>query len=281
MRPDEAASLSEIERDKKNKSRFMSGIKTAGALTGAGIVSRLSPFFSQFIPVDLAMKGISKISPKIGDFLKRGQSMGLDLKEGIDFVKEKMNPKEIRNIIQQYSPELHQFIDQSIKAGKAPLEAGALAQLQDKFKKVINKISEDHKTDWSSILENVYGGSAKASPNPQDIMEEKMANFFKKQGPKNVPDDLKKVIDVMLDKGIDPVEMVDYFRSSYPDYIEKVEKESGRPFEMSIDDYFTSGRKKKKKGLVDSLQEDLKREYGNKNEVDAALLASFEKILKM
>jgi hypothetical protein len=174
MRPDERASEEQIRREKEFNESVKGGLKkTAGlglSAAGAGLGSRILPFLSEHIPFDLALKGISKISPKVGDFLKRGMEKGLNAKEGMDFVKDKIQKsepqpaKDQRNIIEQYSPELHQFIKEEVTKGRPPLEAGALAQVNDKFKKVIKKLEEDHKTPFSSILQSVYGGGQYGGP---------------------------------------------------------------------------------------------------------------------
>ena len=170
MRPDEKANQSEIERDERFRSNVNKGVATAASLgsaaVGAGVAGRIMPFLSKYVPVDLAMKGISKISPKLGDFLKRGQSMGLNVEEGLSYVKDQLTPKkeepkEQRNIIEQYSPELHQFIISEMQQGRSPMEAGALASMEGKstkgFKSAIDKIVKDHKAPWSAILQTVYG----------------------------------------------------------------------------------------------------------------------------
>ncbi len=161
MRPDEEANRDEIERDKRFRSNINKGVGTAATIGAAGVTARVLPFLSKFIPVDLAMKGLSKVSPKLADFLKRGQSMGLNIEEGFQYVRDsissKEKPKDNKNIIEQYSPELHQFIDQEIKKGRRPIEAGALAQNDKSFSEVIKKLSKDHKTPWSNILESIYG----------------------------------------------------------------------------------------------------------------------------
>ncbi len=172
MRPDEMANQAAIERDQ----RFRKNVK-GGALTalGAGasvalspLAARVAPFLSEYVPVDLAMKGLSKVSPQVANFLKKGQEAGLDIKEGMDFIKSKLNPKQEpakdnRNLIEQYSPELHQFIMEQIQSGQSPLAAGALAQLEKSgrksFRPIIEKIMKDHKADWGDIIESIYGAS--------------------------------------------------------------------------------------------------------------------------
>lgn len=178
MRPDEQANLADIERDEKFRKNLQRGAASAATLgTGlvaSGLTSKILPFLNEYIPADLAVKGISKISPKLGDFLKRGQSMGLKVEEGLQYVKDQIIPKgrpqESRNVIEQYSPELHQFIVEQIRQGRSPLEAGALAQLESKgakgFKSIIDKITKDHKAPWSAILQSAYGDQQAATQNP-------------------------------------------------------------------------------------------------------------------
>ena len=57
---------------------------------------------------------------------------------------------------------MHQFIEGEIQKGRSPLEAGALAQLKPEFKKQIEKLSKDHKSPFSAILQTVYGQGGKA-----------------------------------------------------------------------------------------------------------------------
>lgn len=175
LRSDESANEAEIQRNQKLGSNIKKGVVSAASLggiaAGGPLASKIMPFLSKYVPVDLAIKGISKINPKIGEFLKKGQSMGLNVEEGFDFVKEKLGgdkqntrAEEKRNIIQQYSPELHSFISEEVKKGRSPIEAGALAQVHDKFKKVIKKLTDDHKTDFQSILSTIYGEAQSAQP---------------------------------------------------------------------------------------------------------------------
>lgn len=178
MRPDERANQELIERDR----RFRGNIKNiASAAVGTGLSiasSKVLPFLSEYLPVDLAMRGLDKVSPAIGRFLKKGQSMGLDIKEGMNYVKEQMMPKkeqeqpqENLNIIEQYSPELHQFIDQEVRKGRPLIQAGALAQNDRRFADVINKLQKDHKTPWSQILQSIYGGALKEQAQDQGQMQ--------------------------------------------------------------------------------------------------------------
>ena len=183
LRSDEAANQAEVERDKKFRGNVGKGIATAASLGSAVVAgplaARVMPFLNEYIPAALAVKGISKVSPKLGAFLKKGEEMGMNVQGGLDFLKEKIGkgaepPKENRNVIQQYSPELHQFIDSEIQKGRTAIEAGALAQNDKRFKDVISKLSKDHKSPWSSILETAYGSQTQQkspSQNAQSIKD--------------------------------------------------------------------------------------------------------------
>ena len=181
LRPDEKAAQSEISRYKENKETIKKGAKTAlniglsatGLGAGGKLASKILPFLSEFIPPELAMKGINKFSPKLGKFLDQGMKMGLDVKEGLNFIKGKMQPskesateqpKENRNIIEQYSPALNQFMMQQIQSGRSPIEAGALAENDKKYSDVIKKMKKDHKSDWSSIIQSIFGTGQTAQP---------------------------------------------------------------------------------------------------------------------
>jgi hypothetical protein len=139
------------------------GATAATAYLGGGVINRVLPFLSQYIPQDLVKKGLSKIDPRYGKFIDKALAGGQSIDEIKDFIGEKIKespegkPKEERNIIQQYSPELHEFIDQEVKKGRKPVEAGAIAQQDKRFSKIIDKLSKDHKTPWSNILESIYG----------------------------------------------------------------------------------------------------------------------------
>lgn len=173
LRPDERAMEVEIEKENRLRKNVGKGVSVVAGLggvgLGAGLTSKILPFINEYITPELAVKGIKKVSPKLGQFLEKGRDMGLDVKEGLNFIKDKMTKKEEptqdnRNIIEQYSPELKQFIEGQLQQGRSPLEAGALAQNLGKFNQIIKKLTQDHKAPWSSILESIYGGAGKAQP---------------------------------------------------------------------------------------------------------------------
>lgn len=176
LRSDEIAAESNIEKSNQRSESIKKGFKTAlelgGAAAGSATLSRVLPFLSEHIPTELAYKGISKISPKLGNFLKSGMEKGLDVKEGLNFIKEKMQkPPEQRSIIEQYSPDLFRFLKDKIQSGLSPLKASQAASNKSNFSNAIQKMMKDHKAGWPEIVESVFGGGQMAQQpqgSPQD-----------------------------------------------------------------------------------------------------------------
>lgn len=176
LRSDEQANEAEVERDQNFRGKVGKAITTTASIGTAAIggpiaaraagplLTKVMPFLNQYIPAALAMKGINKVSPKLGAFLNKGQEMGLNVQDGLDFLKEKLTSssqqqttKEKRSILEQYSPELHKFISEEVTKGRSPIEAAALAQNDKRFADVIKKLTKDHKTSWSQIVEGIFG----------------------------------------------------------------------------------------------------------------------------
>lgn len=176
----------EMKRQSESPKRFFQGAVGIGTSLGAAsfapLLARAAPFLSEYIPQELAIKGLSKINPKFGQFIKKSMDSGYDFSEIKNFLGEQISEsqektKESRNIIEQESPELHQFISDLIKQGKKPLEAGALATLnragQTSFSKVIDKLIKTHKIPWSKIIESVYG-MGETAQQPQEQQQTNM-----------------------------------------------------------------------------------------------------------
>ena len=203
LRPDEQAMRSQIAQNEEFNHNVSKGVKSAAGLGLAAAsgpaASRILPLLSSYVPTDLAMKGLSKVSPKLHDFLKRGMSYGLNVEDGIQYLREKFEQpekeepaKQNKNIIEKYSPELHQFITDQMQAGHSPLQAGALAMMERKgqksFKSVIDKMVADHKVPFQAILETAYGQEQKAQPEQQQQQQ------TQPQGGEGVDPELEKII---------------------------------------------------------------------------------------
>ena len=171
----------EMKRQSEGPKRFIKNAAGIGAAIGASsfapILARAAPFLSQYIPEDLVIKGLSKISHKFGKFVKDAVDSGYHFNEVKDFIGDQVNQSQQNtqqsgNVIEQYSPELHQFISSEIEKGRSPIEAGALAELNGKFKNAIGKLTKDHKSPFSALLKTVYGeGQTQNKDNSQQQNE--------------------------------------------------------------------------------------------------------------
>lgn len=144
---------------------------TAALAGGGAIIKKIVPFLNDYIPADMAVKGLSKVSPFLSKFVNGAQNNGYSSDQIIDFMRNKVEDKpesqnespqnqpaqEDRNIIQQYDPELHEYISQNIKKGMSPVQAGQKALSHERFQKAIKQIEKDHKTKISQILQSIYG----------------------------------------------------------------------------------------------------------------------------
>lgn|SRR5574338_564373 len=153
------------------------GVGVAASIAGgSSLINRLLPLLSSHIPEKIAKKGIEKVNPQLGNFVESATNFGYDFYQVRDFLRAKAaeeqktqeEKKDIKspskgNIIQQYSPQLHEFLTEEIQKGRSPLEAGALASIQDSFKPIIKKLVQDHQSPFSSILETVYGSTQQPS----------------------------------------------------------------------------------------------------------------------
>ena len=190
MQPYQEASQ-EINRQQAEPRRIAKNL--ALGIGGTGLfVGKVAPFLSKYIPEQLAIKGLSKVSPKLGKFITGSMNQGFTFDAIKDFIGEKIEgesmqepPQENRSIIEQYSPELHQFLDQEIKKGRDVLQAGALAQNDKRFMKIIEKIQKDHKTPWSAILQSVFGGGPGQATQSQQATP--MRDLLGQQGQQQQP----------------------------------------------------------------------------------------------
>jgi hypothetical protein len=165
LRPDEIAALQRIEKSKREDESLNKGLNLAGKLgtaaIGIGAASKIFPFLNDFIPVDLAVKGISKISPELGKFLKKGQSMGLDLKQGLDFLKNKLSPQQTQsNPIQEFEtnyPDLAQALSGYINQGQTPQAAAAILKTSSAFGKKIKDLEKNIGKNFVDYVLELFG----------------------------------------------------------------------------------------------------------------------------
>lgn len=97
MRLEREAAEAEIEDTKRPlkaaKNALVYGAGGAAATTLVlGRLARAIPFLSKFLPTGLAVKGLSKVAPGFKKMFEKGEEAGLDAEEGVELLREKMEP---------------------------------------------------------------------------------------------------------------------------------------------------------------------------------------------
>lgn len=160
---------------------------TVGSKVASNLISKITSVLNPKVPESFAKKALGTIDPRLGKFVNEAEQMGATFDETREFIQNKINTsqpaKEQRNIIEQESPELHNFMDQEIRGGRKPIEAGALAQNDKRFSKIITKITKAHKTPWSQIIQGIYGTGETAQPSQQQAQNQPQLNQGGQVGP--------------------------------------------------------------------------------------------------
>lgn len=178
----------ESEKSRRSGENVLNALKyTAGTAIGGGVASvgskysqeilgKIGAFLSPYLSEDLAIKGLTKVNKRVGDFAKKAVANGADFDEVREFIGEKITGndgkkreegKEKRNIIEQYDPELHAYIQEKVKSGESPIAAGEKAKGHRRFDQAIKKITKDHKRPWADILQEIYGIASQQSQQQQ------------------------------------------------------------------------------------------------------------------
>lgn len=189
LRPEEIASQSEIYSAGKRTERLKSGVKTAAGLAGAGlsasVIQKIAPFFTEFLTPEIAVKGISKVSPQLGEFFKRGMQKGLPIEEGLDYLKNNIlsseeKPKDKRGIILQHSDKLDAFIKDLLSKGHNFAQVAAKALQSKEHGKIARKIEDSNDIPLTSLIRAEYGDLLK---NAQSQQSEQQAQIQQPSGP--------------------------------------------------------------------------------------------------
>jgi hypothetical protein len=113
------------------------------------------PFLSEGLPLGIAMKGLQKISPKLASYLKRGQKLGLDVEEGMRFIKDKLQPQDL-----------------SESQTQQPEKAKAQARPQSLFRRLVGDIDfsqlDERTTKEISFFEKIASQLEKKGKDEKD-----------------------------------------------------------------------------------------------------------------
>lgn len=148
-----------------------------GTTFAAGkLASRVLPMLSQYVPQDLAIKGLNKIDPRFGKFIEKAIGAGESFDEIKDFIGGKAQEGaaiENQNVIKKYDDKLHEFLKKNIEElGLTPAQAVGLIDIYPQHKKNIEKLEKDYKVPFISLVEQVYGKGEKGKQSQQQAPEQ-------------------------------------------------------------------------------------------------------------
>ena len=173
----------------------LKAIGTAASLVAPiARIGSVGALLSKFIPPDLVKKGLKKIDPRLGKIVDQAEKIGHPLDSVKQFIQDKIQPgideeenskkqpsKQKGNIIQQYSDSLFEYLRKHIDQGRDIFSAGSIARKDPKFSKIIQKMEKDHKADFASILETVFGSNQQGKSALQSPMQQQMQSQQQQQ----------------------------------------------------------------------------------------------------
>ena len=135
------------------------------AVAGGAVGARVLPFLSSLIPEDLMIKGLSKIDPRFGKFVNKALKNGGSIEEVRDFIKDKMSGGEekkkdasqTQNILEEHSPELHEFVKEEIGKGGQAHAIAAQAYKNPAWKEVFSKLHNATGQNLGDIIASIFG----------------------------------------------------------------------------------------------------------------------------
>jgi hypothetical protein len=138
MRAKERAAESVVHQSKMPARALGAAASTLGSFAsvglGSALLSRAIPFLNRSIPTELAVKGLSKIDPRLGKFFTGIFGSGYTVDEGLDYLRNEINPEEKQEVQQEQTEQPQAPQSGSLKellASGQVLKAGEQKQQQD------------------------------------------------------------------------------------------------------------------------------------------------------
>jgi len=194
-------------------------------------IKKLIPFLDEYIPEDLALKGIAKVSPKIGSFLKKGLSKGLPLAGGLQFLRSQFSGSPEIQIDETLRPDeraslqkKQQYKDTGKMIKGAASLAGGLAG--GGALGAISSMGIDSMLGDESQMPQQDQDSQQRDPNAIDqvlseIHDSSMGQYIRKS----------------VQMGSDPMDIISTIMRKSPDRVNDIEKKTGDKFENVIEAY--------------------------------------------
>jgi hypothetical protein len=185
LRPDEEASQAHINYDKKAAGFIKKGIGLAAGTAGFSGASRILPFLNELVPTELAIKGLKKVDPRIGEFVEKTVQNGFSTNNVLDFLRDQFvkppeqNPpqettqqkehpilKEAKVFEANY-PELAQALMRTMQNGQSAEAAAAILKQSTPFSKSIKKFEKEIGKNFVDFVVDLMGNQNQSMQQPQ------------------------------------------------------------------------------------------------------------------
>lgn len=192
-RPDEAANLSRMERKAAPFENAQQGIRMASQLAGGlaslgGQPQQQEEPKKQEAPPQLTQEEISQLPGQPKQLPARGLGQGLPVVNQRAQGMAAPQPQEqsrsfnpLAAIIGQF-PQLGQFLDEQIKAGKEPREAAILAKKKRLLSPIVGKIEKDVGQAFEDMIATLFPPTKPSKASGQDPIEQALLGLISKLG---------------------------------------------------------------------------------------------------
>lgn len=225
------------------------------------MINRILPFLSQFIPGALAVKGLSKVDPRLSKFFSNAAAAGYGTDAALNFLKNKLTPSA--------SAGEQQRLQQGSEQGTLrPDEAASLQNIRQS-QAPTNAIQKG-----VSALTGIGAGMVTDQPSPQEPQQQGKTQqqiMDPMQALQEFPE-LIQFIQQEQSRGENAASIASKARKSVRlgTFVNVLEQKAGEAFENMLARLIGQGEGQQ--GMPSSQQG---------NQADTAILAALDKILKM
>jgi hypothetical protein len=241
------------------------------------MITKILPFLNDLIPTALAFKGLSKLNPKIGKYLSAATAAGYGAKEALGYLKEQLGGEEQEQGLRPDEQAANARVSQG---GQIPRAIGKAAQIGAGAAGAGLAA-----TALPEVIGGLFGGQQEQAPSPENQQPSQQPQSQQEQNPiaKYSPE-LLQFIEQHIQSGRSPLEAGALARlpgNKFDRVIAKIEKDSGMKFSEILEKIY-GGKKGSQQPQGQSQQQGQQPQQAQqKANVDQALLAAFDKILKM
>ena len=184
------------------------------------MITRILPLLNKLLPKNLAVKGLSKIDPRIGKFIANATSAGYAADEALDYLRNQFEPNENQNLRPDQiasqkrlnqSDELKGLAGTALKTGLGVAGIGAIPQ----------------------VIGNLFQGQEQEQPTAQE-----QQNIIEQYSPA-----LKQFIDQQIQNGQSPLAAgaIAQQQGKFRNEIEKMTRDHKTTFANIIESIYGQG----------------------------------------